>query len=357
MMLSILQTVLPVFLIIGAGYCAVRFNLFAKAHADALMKFTQNFAIPCLLFLAIARLDLETVFRPQILLSFYTGSLTCFILGTIGARMIFHRRPGEAVAIGFCGLYANSVLLGLPIIERAYGTAAQEPVFAIIAIHAPFCYLLGITTMEFARADGRRLPATIRIVSKAMFSNALMIGLMLGFLANLTNTSLPETINSAVDMLARAALPAALFGMGGVLVRYGLTGNMGEVAMIVVVKLVIHPIIALMMATLVFGLSDTFTRAVVVTAAMAPGVNTYVFANMYNRAKDTAAASVLIGTALSIVSVSLWIGILGQSNPQSKQISLKVIYLTKLPIQIPHQRRFAWSVPYRLFDHRQRFKH
>jgi malonate transporter and related proteins len=30
---------------------------------DALMKFTQNFAIPCLLFLAIARLDLGTEFR------------------------------------------------------------------------------------------------------------------------------------------------------------------------------------------------------------------------------------------------------------------------------------------------------
>ncbi|MCP5073809.1 MAG: AEC family transporter [Rhodobacteraceae bacterium] len=311
MMLDILQTVLPVFLVIGAGYCAVKFNLFAESHADALMKFTQNFAIPCLLFAAIARLDLEVVFRPQLLASFYSGSATCFVLGTLGARLFFNRQPGESVAVGFCGLFANSVLLGLPIIERAYGTDALEPVFAIIAIHAPFCYLLGITTMEFARADGRSFPATVRVVSRAMFSNALMIGLMLGFLANLSGVSLPETVNSAVDMLARAALPAALFGLGGVLVRYRLTSNIGEVGMIIVIKLVIHPAIALFMATQVFDLNDVFTRAAVVTAAMAPGVNTYVFANMYNRAKGTAASSVLIGTAVSILSVSLWLGFLG----------------------------------------------
>jgi malonate transporter len=45
------------------------------------------------------------------------------------------------VAIGFVPLFANSVLLGLPITERAYGADALAGNFAIISIHAAYCYL------------------------------------------------------------------------------------------------------------------------------------------------------------------------------------------------------------------------
>lgn len=306
-MMEVFLVVFPVFLMVGAGYGAVYFNLFRDDYADALMKFTQNFAIPCLLFGAIARLDLASVFKPQLLGAFYTGSATCFILCTLGARYLFKRRAGEAVAVGFCALFANSVLLGFPIIERAFGADALGPITAIVSIHAPFCYLLGITTMEFARADGRALPDTIKVVIKAMFSNALMIGLGLGFIVNLTGLWLPQGVWDATDMMARAALPAALFGLGAVLVRYGLAPNLGETAMILTLRLVIHPCIALFMATQIFSLSTEVTRVIVLTAAMSPGINTYVFANLYDRAKATAASGVLLGTGTAVISVTLWL--------------------------------------------------
>ena len=43
---------------------------------------------------------------------------------------------------------------------------------------------------------------------------------------------------------------------------------------------------------------------------MAPGINAYVFANMYGRARRVAASSVLIATALSIGTVWLWLSAL-----------------------------------------------
>ncbi len=43
---------------------------------------------------------------------------------------------------------------------------------------------------------------------------------------------------------------------------------------------------------------------------MAPGVNAYVFANMYGRARRVAASSVLIGTAGVILTGWLWLQIL-----------------------------------------------
>ena len=105
-------------------------------------------------------------FDPRLLFSFYLGAVVAFALGILGARRLFHRRPGQAVAIGFGALFSNSVLLGLPIMEHAYGRAALAPNFAIISIHAPFCYLLGTAAMEFARADGRSVAETGRAVPR-----------------------------------------------------------------------------------------------------------------------------------------------------------------------------------------------
>ena len=45
-------------------------------------------------------------------------------------------------------------------------------------------------------------------------------------------------------------------------------------------------------------------------AAMPPGINAYVFANMYEHAEQIAASSVLFATMISIVSISVWLVIL-----------------------------------------------
>ena len=53
-MLNIFITVLPVFLIIGAGYAVMWRRLITKDVIDALAQFAQKFAIPCLLFFSFS---------------------------------------------------------------------------------------------------------------------------------------------------------------------------------------------------------------------------------------------------------------------------------------------------------------
>ena len=308
-MQALLDVILPVFLVLGFGYLAVWRGWFSDAGVDGLMKFTQGFALPCLLFVAIARLDLGQSFEWRLLLSFYTGAFTGFGLGLIGARLIFGRSWEEAVAIGFCCLFSNSLLLGLPLTERAYGPDALHANYAIIALHSPFCYGLGITAMEVARARGQRAAQLAGSVLKSMFSNALIVGISLGFIVNLTGISLPGVLNDALDLIVRAALPAALFGLGGVLVRYRPEGDLRVVFYVCAVGLVVHPLITRSLG-LVLELPVDATRSAVLTAAMAPGVNSYIFANMYGQARRVAASSVLIATALSIGTVWVWLGLL-----------------------------------------------
>ena len=308
---TIINIIAPVFIVIGAGYLAVRGKLFSSAMVDGLNKFVILFAIPCLLFKATSTLDLGTAYDGRVLISFYTGATVNFAIATLLALKLFHRPLDEAVAIGFGALFSNLLLLGLSISERAYGSDSLDPAYAIISLHAPFCYLLGITAMEVLGAHRRTVIGTALIVTKAMFRNSLMIGLGLGFAVNLSGYALPDTAQSAVDMMARAALPAALFGLGGVLTRYAVSDTIGEAAMISSLSLFLHPSLTFALC-LWFDVSEATTRSVVLLAAMAPGVNAYLFATMYNKAMSTAASAVIMATAFSVFSISMWLWILAR---------------------------------------------
>lgn len=308
-MLTLITVILPVFLVTGFGYWAVWRGYITDAGIDGLMKFAQSFAIPCLLFSAISGLDLSTDFEPRLLASYYLSALIVFALGLIGARLLFQRPADHSVAIGFCGLFSNSVLLGLAITERAYGPEVLKHSFTIIAIHAPFCYTLGIISMEIARAKGAPFRQVWPKVARAVLGNALILAIGLGFVVNLTGLAVPGALEDAVGLMARAALPAALFGLGGVLVRYRPEGEMGPVLMVCLLALVVLPSLIWLVGQ-GLELSRDQIRAAVLTGAMAPGINTYIFANMYGVARRVAATGVLIGTGASVVTAWIWLAIL-----------------------------------------------
>ena len=75
------------------------------------------------------------------------------------------------------------------------------------------------------------------------------------------------------------------------------------------VSLVLQPALTLLLATQL-GLSDQLVRSIVLMAAVAPGLNAYLFASMYHRAPGASASSVLLSTILSVFSVSAWLLIL-----------------------------------------------
>ena len=308
-MSALLDVIIPVFLIIGFGYCTVWSKLFSTDTIDGLMKFTQNFAIPVLLFDAIAKVDLVNVFDFNLFFSFYVGATAGFLIGFLGSRYMFQRSLEDSVVIGFCCLFSNTVMLGLPITERAYGEEALRHNFAIVSVHAPFCYFLGITVMELVRNTEKSISAKSLVIFKAMFSNALVVGIVLGFLINILGIDLSKTIQSSIDMITAVALPAALFGMGGVLYQYRPEGDIGPITMVCLVSLIVHPVIV-WITGLSSGLTEMQMRSAVITAAMAPGINTYVFANIYGRAKRVASTSVLLSTAFSIGTVWVWLSLL-----------------------------------------------
>lgn len=294
----------------GIGWLAVKSEYLGDNLADTLNAFTVRLAVPVLLFRAMVNLDFSQAFNIPTLIGFYAGAVFSFIAGIFLARLIWKRRPGEAVAVGFCALFSNTVLLGIPIMQRSYGEEALTPVFGIIALHAGSMYTIGLISMELARADGRPLFETLRIAAKSILSNSLMIGVLSGIAINLSGIPLPEVIMSPVNMLASAALPVALVGIGAALTRYQIKAEFSEALMVSSLSLILHPLIAFIITHMIFGLPIELVRAAVIIGAMPPGMNVYIFAAMYDRAVSLSASAIVIATALSIFTISAWLWLL-----------------------------------------------
>jgi len=312
-MTALLDVILPVFLVIGFGWVATARKLINESAIDGIMRFAQSFALPVLLFKNVAALDLSQAYQPGLILSFYIGAFSGFAFGFAGARLLFHRPLTDSVAIAFACTFSNSLLLGVPITERAYGSAALAGNFAIISVHAPLIYSAGIIAMEWARsheAGGKRPAEILAQVFRAVATQPLVIGILCGFALNLSGGTQPAFFAAAVEMVARAGLPAALFGLGGVLWRYRPEGDKAAIAMVVFASLVLHPVVAYGLARFGFGVDIDALRSVTLTAAMAPGVNAYMFAHMYGVGKRVSASAVLVATALSIFTTWGWLHLL-----------------------------------------------
>lgn len=310
-MLAILNVVIPVFALMALGYFAVRFRLFPTEGVRGLVQFVNNFATPCLLFNAMANSDFSTTFNWAVIGPFYVGAIAAFTLGSIIARRLFANRPGESISSGFAAMFTNTVLIGIPIVQRAYGDNALTTAFSIIAFHAPVLITVGMITMELVRRDGAPLGRTLRNAVLRVLMNPLMWGIVAGAVVNVMHIKLIEPAQAFVTMMAAAVTPVALFGLGGALNEYKLQDSWAQSLSMALLKLLLQPAIAYVLMVFVFKVDHDYARYGVLLAAMPSGINAYVFATYYDRGVSVATNTVLITTVLSVVTVSGWLLLLG----------------------------------------------
>ncbi len=310
-MLAIFNVVFPVFAIIVIGYLAVRFRLYPSEGVRGLVAFVNNFLTPVLLFQSMLHADFGTAFNWHVILPFYAGALTVFIIGIIIAMRFFKNRPGEGVSSGFAAMFTNTVLLGIPVMQRAYGEAAMPVVFSIIALHASMLITIAMIVMELMRRDGTPLHKALGLAAIRIVQNPLLWGIALGVLANLSDVVLVEPVEDLFSMMSAAVVPVALFGLGGALNEYRLADNWQQALAMSLLKLIAQPLIAWVLMVPILNVDPDQARYGVLLAAMPAGINVYVFATYYNRGVNVATNVVLISTILSVVTLTGWLYFLG----------------------------------------------
>ena len=307
MLFKIAIVVLPVFVLIALGFISSYLHLLTRYLVDGLAKFCQDFGIPFLLFFNLAILDLSSAFNIELLVFFYISMIFSFIIISCIAYFIFKQPYNNSIILGFCAMFSNGVLLGLPISELAFGANSLFVNYTIIIGHAPLCYLVGITFIEVAKIKNNSYLIGLKRSLKAILLNNLTIGILLGIGFNLFKFEFPENTEKLLEFGTSWIIPISLFTMGGVLYHYKVSKDYKIPTTIITTSLLIQPSVVYLLGSQFSNIEIDYLRNAVIMAAMAPGLNAYFFANMYGECRDVVATTILMSTGLTVFSSTLWI--------------------------------------------------
>ncbi|MDD2868607.1 AEC family transporter [Neomegalonema sp.] len=305
-MTEVLIVVAPIFALLAGGWLAVKTGFFPASGLDFLLSFVNRVASPALLFTGAANLEFGVAFDPRVVGAFYLGAVTSFAVGMTMGRKAFGMTPGEAAAFAFACTFSNSLFIGYPVSVRAFGPEAEGPAFAIIGLHAPLLYLVGTLVMETSRRDGKGALAAVREVGLGLWRNPLIWGVALGLIVNLLNLPVPSPIMEGARMLGEASPAVGLFGVGGALAQSRLRGSLKPAFTAALTKTMLHPLLVLGLA-LAFRAPPDLAKVAVVVAASPGGLNIYLFATLFKRGQDVAAATLLVGTLLGALTIPVWL--------------------------------------------------
>jgi predicted permease len=309
---AMLNVVLPVFGIIFTGYLSRRLNVLGEASAEALNRFVYYIAVPPLLFLATARAPIDVILNWSFIAVYLIGVVATLILAVAGGRWFFgHRDLGALTVHGFASVFSNTVYMGIPLFLAAFGEDGTPPIIVAALVSNLLFLGTAIICMELAQTSDNHWRKLFRDLGGAVALNPILLPLMLGLLASYRQWWLPPPLENFLDLLAGAAGPTALFAMGLSLYGFPLVRGAAEIGWLVFLKLLVNPLFTWLLVLYVFELDPFWASAAVLIAAIPSGSLVFVIAQRYRVYVQRAAATVVVSTLLSLVTLSLLLAWLG----------------------------------------------
>jgi predicted permease len=182
------------------------------------------------------------------------------------------------------------------------GQAAVAPIILVLAIDLiVFSSLL--TVLVVGARDTRGPVQVLGTAAKGLVRNPMIVSIGLGLCVSASGWSLPVVLDEFLATLGAAATPCALFAIGASLASKS-AERVEIAAWLSFCKLVLHPLFVAA-GTLLFFRAGAFESAVVIAAASLPVAgNVFILAQHYGIAPQRVSASILISTAISILTVS-----------------------------------------------------
>ncbi len=310
-MTEVLNTVAPVFGLIALGWLAARFGLLHEAADKGLASFVFTIAMPALLFRTMATITLPEGSSLLLLAAFMGSAAVTWVLATVMTRVPLGRPLADSASIGMGATFGNTVMMGIPLSVGHFGDQAIAPLAVVVAVHAPAMWLVATLQNEAINQDGTRTPFVIvRDLISDLVRNPILIGIVLGSVWRTTGLEIPAIPDKIISYLAAAGIPGALFALGLSLAKYAIRGQSGTLAVMSLLKLIVMPAVAWVLADQIFELPPLWTGVAVILAACPTGANAFLFASQYERAVASVSGSVALGTVLSVVTITALLAVL-----------------------------------------------
>jgi malonate transporter len=298
----------PFFGLIGLGYLCGKLVQRPEAGLAWMQFFLIFLALPCLFFRLIADKPLDQLANwPFIFATTFSTFCAFAISFGSGLWQARHDMP-QAVMQGVAGAYSNIGYMGPPLVLSAIGAAASAPVVLIFVFDSLLLFSLVPFLMAIAGKEKRSIAATAGEVVLRVTTHPFNLATAVAVLGSHLHVQLPEAADQMVTWLSGAAAPCALFTLGVTVALRPLGRLPREVPKLVFIKLVLHPLIVWVLLSALGDFGPTWTYAAIVMAALPPALNLFVIASQYNVGIERAFACVLVGTLVSMVTLTafLW---------------------------------------------------
>jgi predicted permease len=301
----VIASLTPVFLLIALGVLAGRLNWIRESAVRDLSNLVFFLLIPALLFRTMSAVHVEALDLRPLAAYFPAALLLLFVMITWRG----FNRASIVMALG--GVFSNLVMIGITLVELAYGKDALVTLLTLVSVHALILLTVGSVLLELAvareaREGGGRVPHVLETAWTA-FKGALIHPIPLPILSGLlfaqTGWQLPVVLDRPLQLLGSAFGPMALVLVGVTLARTPLSGHLRQALWITWSKNLLMPLMVGLSAW-AWGITGLPLTVMVVAAALPMGANMFLFAQRYEVAQGLTTAAMGLSTLLGLFTLS-----------------------------------------------------
>lgn len=264
--------------------------------------------IPALLFRTMASVHVEQLdLRP--IAAYFPAALLWFGLQIVWFGFTTH---GVVKALG--GTFANMVMIGITLVDLAYGKQGLVTLLTLVSVHALTLLTVATVVLELAVAreggadaashGGKALLATVGRALRGAVLHPIPLPIMAGLLFAQTGWALPEVVDRPLALLGQAFGPISLVLVGVTLARSPLADHWRDALVVSVCKNVGLPAMVVASAWLM-GIRGLPLTVMVVAAALPMGANVFMFSQRYKVAQDLVTAGIGLSTLLALVTLTV----------------------------------------------------
>src|SRR5450755_4431079 len=141
----------PLFILVLLGYGMTRWAGWPKPVSDALTRFVFAVAIPALLFRMMSDFSRLPPVDPRLLIAYFGSCFIVFALARLIARRVFHMDGVSQSVFALGGIFANVVLLGIPLAKITLGESSIPVVSLVVVFNSLTLWTLATVSVEWAR--------------------------------------------------------------------------------------------------------------------------------------------------------------------------------------------------------------
>ena len=306
------SSLLPVVLLIGIGFAAGRLKLIRGEAVRDLSNLVFLVLVQALLFRTMATADLARLDLRSVALYYIVAGAMFFAL------LFIQGLNSRSAVIALAAIFSNTLMIGVPLVQLAYGQAGLVHLFTLISMHALILLTLATVVLELlvAREQAaaglgprRHIAATVAQAVKNAILHPVPLPIIAGFLYSLTGWGLHPVVERPLKLLGDAFGPVALVLVGVTLAQTAIGPHLRGALVISVLKTILHPLL-MWGAGRALGLTGLPLAVMVVAAALPVGANVFLFSQRYKKAEDLVTASVAVSTLMAVGTVSVVMGLL-----------------------------------------------